>query len=397
MNEEKRLKAYLLRSFLLTLLLIGLMQLLISSVMGLSLVPKIENLLGLDGLLTDRSAGSMISVLFRCLLIVIIRSAAHSASFWTQPLFDSTLDSAFGGRFTGYISSLDNQLNNVAVNIYIFRIVLFLLILTIIWCLPYIVGALIFTGVVSKKIRELERIRIARNKEYEKSRNLLLSDIAHDIKTPITTVAGFSRALADDAVPKEQKQEYLEAVYNKSMRVSELVSLLFEYVKLDSEGYKLHRTRTDLCELVRECVAGAYADFEEKDMELNISIPDEAMPVNIDPMQMNRAITNLLTNTVRHNPKGTKVLVDMAPEDGFAVFRISDCGVRIEKEVAVHLFDPFVQGDATRASSSGSGLGLSIAKKIVEMHNGQIRLIQFGDIEKYGKVKTFEIRLLMDK
>ncbi len=393
MNEERNLKVYLMRSFLLTLLFIGLSQVLISLILDAAMVPWLEDRLGLNGLLSGAGAGGIITVMFRCLLITIIRNATYSASVWTQRFGELSINSIFGGKFASFIESLNRQLNDTDLSLLMMRIILLLFVMTIIWMLPYLVGGLIFTKVVTKKVRELEQKRMERDREYERRRSLLLSDVAHDIKTPITTVAGFSRALADGAVPEEQKQDYLNAVYNKSMRVSDLVTLLFEYVKLDSEGFMLHKARENFSEMIRECIAGSYADFEEKNMTPELQIAEEDLWVQADKMQLDRAINNLLTNTVRHNPEGTRVFIEADAEDGYAVFRISDCGVFIDREAAVHLFDPFVQVDTSRKSSAGSGLGLSISKKIVEMHDGQIRLVQYKDPEKYGKVKSFEIKL----
>lgn len=293
------------------------------------------------------------------------------------------------------IRAIDEGISNTSIRVYSFLVVLMLLVILILWVMPFVVGAIAYSRRVSYKINELEKERIAREKEYEKQRNLLLSDITHDIKTPITTIAGFSRALADGAVPPQQQQEYQEAVYNKSMKVSELVSLLFEYIKLDSNGYVLNRAQVDFAELVRGCVAGVYTEMEEKKLEVEIDITDDVLNVNADRMQLERAINNLMTNTVKYCEAGTTVQIEAFCDKSDAVFRVSDNGIRIEKEDAVHLFEPFVRADKARQSGSGSGLGLSIAKKIVDMHGGRIMLIQYQNPDKYKMVKTFEIRLPM--
>ena len=177
------------------------------------------------------------------------------------------------------------------------------------------------------------------------------------------------------------------------MQVSDLVSLLFEYVKLDSIGYSLQKTTEDFCELVRGCIARLYTDFEQKQMELEIDIPEESIFLQVDKTQMERAINNLLVNTIKHNPEHTKVMISLFQRQNQVILDISDSGVFIERETAKHLFDPFVQGDKSRTSKSGTGLGLSISKKIIDMHYGQIVLIQYKHPENHGKTKTFEMRL----
>ena len=169
---------------------------------------------------------------------------------------------------------------------------------------------------------------------------------------------------------EEKRQEYLQAIYAKSMRMSELVTMLFEYIKMDSEGFTLHKEKTDVCELLREVIAMMYTDFEEKGMELEIEIPDKLDSIELDKSQMTRVITNILNNALKYNDVGT--------------------GRNIEPELAEHIFEPFSSGDKARSTRGGSGLGLSIARKIVEMHGGKIWL---RTSPKNGYTKAFIIEL----
>lgn len=202
----------------------------------------------------------------------------------------------------------------------------------------------------------------------------MLSDVAHDLKTPMTTVAGYAKALLEEE--GAPRREYLEAIYGKSMQMGGLLNLLFEYVKLDSEGYQLDKTEEDLWELLRECIAALYLDFEEKEMELFLEIPEEEARMPVDKLQFQRVATNLLNNAIRHNPKGTKVSVKAEWEDGAASICIRDNGAPIPEKTAAYIFDPFVSGDESRKSKGGSGLGLSIAHKIIAMHGGSLSLSQ---------------------
>ena len=222
-----------------------------------------------------------------------------------------------------------------------------------------------------------------------------MSDVAHDLKTPMTTVAGYAKALVEqgeqeDGIPREKQREYLEAIYNKSMQMSGLLSFLFEYVKLESEGFKLNKTKIDIFELLRECVAGMYMDFEEKGMEILPLIPEEEVFLEVDAVQFHRVINNLLSNALRHNNPGTKVWVMAEAEDDEIIIRVCDSGAVIPQETARYIFEPFVLGDESRNSKGGSGLGLSIAHKAVAMHGGSLVLEQ-GEWEEY--TKAFVIRL----
>lgn len=393
MEDTKALRRFFLVRFIIALLMVGMTQAIINLAMGSAILPGLERAIGLEGILSGKSLTEAIRIFFSCLLLLISRAILGEGSL-VEGIANSKLGkSLFGEASAEAVNSLNMGADSAARGLMAFKVVVFFVLLVLIWVLPYVICAILYSFNVSNKVYEIERIRRQREKEYEKRRNLLLSDITHDIKTPITTMAGFSKALADGTVPEEQRQSYLDSVYNKSMTVSNLVTLLFEYIKLDSTGYVLNRTELDFSELVRECAAGVYTEFEEKKIEPRIVIPERKLSVYVDKMQLERAINNLLTNTVKHNAEGAQVTISVSSEGGYAVFRVSDNGERIEKEDAIHIFEPFVRGDKSRKSGTGNGLGLSISKKITEMHGGRIMLIQYRDPEKYHMTKTFEIRI----
>lgn len=258
--------------------------------------------------------------------------------------------------------------------------------LLLIRMLPYLVGTFCYLRIVSGQFDELLMQEEAQKLARDQRRNLMLSDIAHDIKTPITTICGYSKALSEGIVEEKDRQPYLDAIYEKAMRMDELLTLLFEYVKLESEGFAMHKEPGDLAEFTREITAHLYADFEDRDMELVLEIPEEKVPFEMDRLQFGRAITNLLTNAVRYGKAGGRVLVRLCESE----LTVADDGEPIDPDFAAHIFEPFTRGDKARSTNGGSGLGLGIAKKIVEMHGGRLLLNQrFGE----GYTKAFQIRL----
>lgn len=261
-----------------------------------------------------------------------------------------------------------------------------ILALLLIRMLPYLVGAFCYSRIVTRQFNELLAQEEAQKLARDQRRNLMLSDIAHDIKTPITTICGYSKALSEGIVAKENRQSYLDAIYAKAMRMDELITLLFEYVKLESEGFTMRKEPGDLAELTREMAALLYADFEGREMELVLEIPEERMPFEMDRLQLGRAITNLLTNAIRYGKENGRVLVRLQDYE----LTVADDGEPIDPVFAVHIFEPFTRGDRARSSKGGSGLGLGISKKIVEMHGGRLILNRsFGE----GYTKAFQIRL----
>ncbi len=259
---------------------------------------------------------------------------------------------------------------------------------------PYILGALCFVKITIKEFRAIQEEREQQQRDFDKKRNLMLSDIAHDLRTPMTTVNGYAKALADGMVTDEtKKQEYLNAIQNKSVRMNELINLLFEYAKLDSEGFRLDKTKLDLCELLRENAALAYSDIEEAGMDFEVQIPEEPYYINADSIQLSRVVTNLLNNAIRHNPKGTTITLSMKEEAAGVRVVVADDGNAIPDDISGHIFEPFAKGDSSRRSG-GSGLGLSIAKKVINMHGWDLKFVSKPDDRN---TKAFVIWIKKDK
>lgn len=264
------------------------------------------------------------------------------------------------------------------------------LVIALMILLPYVLGAICFARVTIREFREIQREREAQQKEFDRRRNLMLSDIAHDLRTPMTTVNGYAKALSDGMVQDAQQQAaYLAAIQRKSHRMNDLINLLFEYVKLDSEGFSLDRKPHDLCEIARENAALIYPDVEDAGMTLEAEIPDEPIMVSVDEVQISRVITNLLTNAMRHNDRGTCIMLCLFRQEDIIHLMVADSGGIIPEELEAHLFEPFARGDTSRRSSGGSGLGLSIAKKVVEMHGWKMQLVQQPQIQHYPYVERY--------
>lgn len=256
----------------------------------------------------------------------------------------------------------------------------------VLFAIPIVLTALWFSKIIAEEVEKNARQEEELREKYERARNLMLSDIAHDLRTPITTIGGYAKALNDGLVTSDEKRkEYLEAIENKSERMKDLITLLFDYVRLDSENYQLRLEKTDIAELLRENAAFLYADIEEKEMEFEIRIPEGPIFFEIDRLQFSRVITNLINNALKHNMPGTKIglAIEEDKKSGILEIVVSDNGAMINPLVAEHIFEPFIMADSSRATKGGSGLGLSIAKKIVEMHGWTITLHQ--DFERQEK------------
>lgn len=223
---------------------------------------------------------------------------------------------------------------------------------------------------MSEKLEAAEKVK--RNAENE--RILLFANMAHDLKTPITSILGFSRALSDGLISDEaRKSEYLATIGSKAEKMNGLIDRLFEYVKLESAENLLDREDCDVAEVLRNCLADVYAEYEEKEIALEIEIPETPVVRSVDKVELSRVYTNLLDNVLKHNAGGIRVLVRMGEDGGVLV---ADSGGPLPAAVKDSLFMPFVSGDKSRSSKSGSGLGLALAAKIMRRHGGSLRLVE---------------------
>lgn len=226
---------------------------------------------------------------------------------------------------------------------------------------------------MSKKLEAAEKIK----QNAENERILLFANMAHDLKTPITSIIGFSKALSDGIIEDEAKKtEYIATINSKALKMNDLIDRLFEYVKLESAENQLHLENVDVAEILRNCIADVYTEYEEKQIKLEIDIPDTAIIKNVDRLELSRVYTNLLNNAIKHNPERISVNVYM---DSAGNTMIADSGEVLSKELAEKLFTPFVSGDSSRQSSNGSGLGLALAYKIMKKHGGDISFFQSID------------------
>ncbi|MFT4416690.1 sensor histidine kinase [Fredinandcohnia humi] len=244
--------------------------------------------------------------------------------------------------------------------------------------LPFIMkGSMKYKEMSENLKRTAEELEIKNHEKtiLEESKKRMLADISHDLKTPITTIQGYSKALYEGLIEdEEQTKKYLKYIYDKSIRVTELIEELFMFSKLDSPDFPITKEEKDLCEFVRGIIVENYDLYEEKQMELDIDIPPSKILFSFDEKLMYRAISNILQNAIKYNPERTDVYIRLSKGTNKISMEIGDNGVGISPELAQTLFDPFVRGDKSRMNDGGSGLGLAITKKIIEMHEGTIRL-----------------------
>ncbi|MCR5735743.1 MAG: HAMP domain-containing histidine kinase [Lachnospiraceae bacterium] len=377
------LKSYIIKKFILAVIFVSIAEYLMLKLVNFFFLPMVSLMFFNGEDVASLKTSGVVIALFIAIGSIILELA------------EFIVPSGLSLTLSGFRSVIESRLQEYIVNVpagekYIslqtgekLILIIMLAAMTFLLLLPYIAGAIIFSADMVKRFRAIEDKEREKEKAREAVRNLMLSDIAHDLRTPMTTVSGYAKALSDDMVPEDKKRGYLEAIQAKSGRMNELITLLFDYVRIDSAGFKLIKEDTDLCELVRECAAAIYQDIEDAKMELTVEVPEERYMIDADRVQLSRVISNLLVNALKHNGENTKIGIYLKKDGTAYRLMIADSGNIIEEKVAAHIFEPFVMGDESRSSKGGTGLGLSVSQKIVDLHGFSLRLIQKPYIRKY--------------
>lgn len=219
-----------------------------------------------------------------------------------------------------------------------------------------------------------ELSKAADEKQMQEQRNQqLYASIAHDLKTPMTMIIGYGKALQQKvALTEEKEAEYLQTIVDQTTHANYLLDELLAYTRLENRTYQMKMKKGDLAECLRSCVAAYYREFEVHDMDIMPEIPDGSVELEFDELEIRRVFSNLVSNILKHNPKKTVCRISLVKQEENIRLVFADSGPIIEKSLEDMLFEPFSVSDTSRNTKNGSGLGLSICKKIIERHNGKI-------------------------
>ncbi|MCR1952393.1 ATP-binding protein [Clostridium sp. DSM 100503] len=226
---------------------------------------------------------------------------------------------------------------------------------------------------INNMASEIEN-RIDAERRAEKTKSELITNVSHDLRTPLTSVMGYIGLVKDGKYEDENMmKEYLNIAFNKSNQLKELIEDLFEYTKLNNKGIVLRKNKVNIVEFLSQIIEEYIPVFEENEIEVVKKFVDEKCMVEIDAGKMVRVFENLFSNAIKYSFKPGSVIVSAYENNGFVNITIKNRGEHIPKEKVERLFDRFYRVDEARNSNTkGSGLGLAISKNIVELHNGSI-------------------------
>lgn len=217
---------------------------------------------------------------------------------------------------------------------------------------------------------------IEAQQQSEKDNKELISNISHDLKTPITSIKGYAEGLLDGVADTDEKRErYVKTIYNKASVMASLVDELSFYAKIDKALIPYNFTKLDVDNYFEDCIEELSLDMEVRNVTLKYrNNCKQQTYINADPEQLKRVINNIVGNALKYmnTPEG-EIDLNLKTIGNFLQIEISDNGVGISADDLPYIFDRFYRADSSRGSKQGgSGLGLSIAKKIIEDHGGQI-------------------------
>jgi signal transduction histidine kinase len=239
------------------------------------------------------------------------------------------------------------------------------------------------------------KVMLARERESEKNRNELITNIAHDLKTPLTSVIGYLDLLSGRTgveLTQEQQHNYLVIVCNKAKRLEQLIEDLFGFTKLSFGKMTMRPVYIDIVKLLEQLLEEQYPEFEKYGMSYDLKSNVDSLEITGDSTLIARLFENLIGNAIKYGEEGKRVEVRIThdPENDAVAVAVKNYGFVIPEEEQTKIFEKFYRVDKARSSNKGgSGLGLAIAKDIAELHDGSISVT--SDLS--GTVFTVRLRV----
>ncbi|ENQ3104717.1 two-component system, OmpR family, sensor histidine kinase ResE [Bacillus sp. 491mf] len=231
-------------------------------------------------------------------------------------------------------------------------------------------------------------------RRLEKMRKDFIANVSHELRTPMVMLQGYSEAILDDIVQtKEEVHEFVQIIYDESVRLGRLVNELLDLARMESGHVELHISEVDVVPFVEKIARKFQGIAKEKEVQLLVDYRTSIEQHSFDPDRMEQVLTNLIDNAIRHTNTGGKVSLIIDEKSNGIVFEVSDSGVGIPEEDIPFLFERFYKADKarTRGKTGGTGLGLAIAKNIVRGHEGKITVSSV-----VGEGTTFSVYLPSD-
>ena len=230
---------------------------------------------------------------------------------------------------------------------------------------------------VAQSITHMEKelkYQIEAQMQAEKSKNELVTNVAHDLRTPLTSIIGYIGLVKDGGGhDKEDQVKYLDIAYTKAEKLKVLIEDLFELTKFHQQAIKLKKEKISLSNLMNQLIEELMPLASDKNIEIETYIDSTGTTAEVDIQKMTRVFENLIENAIKYSPQGEAIYVELRAIGDKIYVAVSNAFENISPEEVSLFFERFYRADKSRNSmAGGSGLGLAIAKNIVELHGGEI-------------------------
>lgn len=247
---------------------------------------------------------------------------------------------------------------------------------------------------MAEDIREL----MDKEREAERTKNELITNIAHDLRTPLTSIIGYLELLsgngkvAIEPAPELQKK-YIDIAYTKAKRLEKLIEDLFGFTKMTYGKVSMNVSQVDIIKLLSQLLEEFYPSFANKNLTYELTSNVPAQIISADGSLLARLFDNLINNAIKYGADGKRILVNVYGEEEFVTVSITNYGYVIPEAELALIFNKFYRVEQSRSSSTGgTGLGLAIAKNVVDMHGGSIQVA--SDLN--GTVFTVRLKVHFD-
>ena len=246
---------------------------------------------------------------------------------------------------------------------------------------------------LNNMVEELRQL-MDRERESERTKNELITNVAHDLRTPLTSIIGYLELLSGPVkLNEEMQKKYLDITYKKSKRLQKLIEDLFGFTKLNYGKISMKVSKVDIVKLLSQMLEEFYPNFMEKNLAYELQSNVTAKVITADGNLLARLFDNLINNAIKYGSEGKKIIVKVDATDTVVTVSVTNFGYVIPKEELPLLFEKFYRVEQSRSVNTGrTGLGLAIAKNIVDMHGGTIGVT--SDLN--GTVFTVKLKVDFD-
>lgn len=226
---------------------------------------------------------------------------------------------------------------------------------------------------LNKMVADIRQL-MDKEREAERTKSELITNVAHDLRTPLTSIIGYLELLSGPAsLTPEMKKKYLDITYTKAKRLEKLIEDLFGFTKLNYGKVSMKVSKVDIVKLLSQLLEEFYPNFMDKNLAYELQSDVPAKTISADGNLLARLFDNLINNAIKYGAEGKKILVKIQSGESIVTVSVTNYGYVIPKDELPLLFEKFYRVEQSRSTNTGgTGLGLAIAKNIVDMHGGTI-------------------------